>query len=79
MFLSLISEHINLVYYYNIKVQDSNDSLDPENKWKGHILYKSYQDWYSKNKLQTDEFDKAMNHMYRLNLYTWIAFPVFIY
>ncbi len=70
----MFSAHIRPVIYTNT-VQDKNAD-DWENKWKGKMLTKQYANYIVANKLYTPEMEKAFNHLYRLNIITYLSIPV---
>ena len=66
--------HISHVICINIDQPKSAD--DWENKWKGKMLAKQYANYIVANKLYTPEMEAAFNHIYRLNIVTYLSIPV---
>ena len=70
----IFSEHISHVIISKTDQEKSAD--DWENKWKGKMLAKQYANYIVANKLYTPEMEAAFNHIYRLNVITYLSIPV---
>ena len=73
------TSHVTIPLYNHYKVQPENESIDVINKWKCAMLFKEYRKYINDNDLNTEEMEKAKNHLYKLNILAWLSIPVFTY